>query len=76
MALLKSIIAIADALRLAIIVEGVETSTHVDILRRLGCEVAQGYHFARPGTASSITSLLSLEPTAPASPVERQPHLG
>ncbi len=69
-ALLKSIIAIADALRLALIVEGVETSTHVDILREVGCEVAQGYHFARPSKASSITDLFSLEPTTPRTPVE------
>ncbi|HEX2784619.1 MAG TPA: EAL domain-containing protein [Ilumatobacteraceae bacterium] len=71
-ALLKSIIAIADALRLAIIVEGVETSTHVDIVKELGCEVAQGYHFARPGTASSITDLFSLELTTPHQQVEHQ----
>ena len=53
-ALLRSIIAIANALTLDIIVEGVETVTHVEILTGLGCEVAQGFYFARPGPASII----------------------
>ena len=59
-ALLRSIIAIADALNLDIVVEGVETPTHVDILTGLGCEVAQGYHFARPGSASTIAEQLAI----------------
>lgn len=56
-ALLRSIIAIADALKLDIIVEGVETQTQVEILTGLGCEVAQGFHFARPGPADLIRQL-------------------
>ena len=58
-ALLRSIIAIADALNLDIIVEGVETSTHVEILTGLGCEVAQGFYFARPGPAEVISRQLA-----------------
>lgn len=60
-ALLKAIVAVADALQLAIVAEGVESELHVDVLRGLGCEVAQGYHFARPGTAAAITELLADE---------------
>jgi diguanylate cyclase (GGDEF)-like protein len=59
-ALLKSIVAIADALRLGVIVEGVETPNQVEILTGLGCEVAQGFHFARPGPAAAIAELLAL----------------
>jgi diguanylate cyclase (GGDEF)-like protein len=58
-ALLRSIIAIADALNLDIIVEGVETPTHVEILTGLGCEVAQGFYFARPGPADVISRQLT-----------------
>ena len=57
-ALLRSIIAIANALTLDIVVEGVETATQVEILTALGCEVAQGFHFARPGSASIIADRL------------------
>jgi diguanylate cyclase (GGDEF)-like protein len=56
-ALLRSIIAIADALKLDIVVEGVETQTQVEILTGLGCEVAQGFHFARPGPVDLIKQL-------------------
>jgi EAL domain-containing protein (putative c-di-GMP-specific phosphodiesterase class I) len=59
-ALLKSIVAIADALQLGVIVEGVETPNQVEILTGLGCEVAQGFHFARPGPAPAIAELLAL----------------
>jgi diguanylate cyclase (GGDEF)-like protein len=58
-ALLRSIIAIADALKLDIVVEGVETPTHVEILTGLGCEVAQGFYFARPEPASVIVEQLA-----------------
>ena len=58
-ALLKSIIAIADALNLDIIVEGVETPTHVEILTGLGCEVAQGFYFGRPGPAHLVAAQLA-----------------
>jgi len=58
-ALLRSIIAIADALKLDIIVEGVETPTHVEILTGLGCEVAQGFHFAHPQPASIVVEQLT-----------------
>ncbi len=31
-----------------IIAEGVETPAHLDRLQALGCDLYQGYHFARP----------------------------
>jgi diguanylate cyclase (GGDEF)-like protein len=58
-ALLRSIIAIADALKLDIVVEGVETPTQVEILTGLGCEVAQGFHFSRPGPVSVVGEQLA-----------------
>jgi EAL domain-containing protein (putative c-di-GMP-specific phosphodiesterase class I) len=46
-ALVRSIVSIADALGLDTVAEGVETLTQLETLRRLGCQVAQGYHFSR-----------------------------
>jgi EAL domain-containing protein (putative c-di-GMP-specific phosphodiesterase class I) len=57
-ALVRAIIAIADALHLDIVVEGVETQLQHDLLRDLGCQVAQGYFFARPGEAADVERLL------------------
>jgi diguanylate cyclase (GGDEF)-like protein len=64
-ALMKSIVAIADALNLDIIVEGVETRTHVEILTGLGCEVAQGFYFSRPGPADLIAEQLGADAMRP-----------
>jgi EAL domain-containing protein (putative c-di-GMP-specific phosphodiesterase class I) len=69
----RSVIAIADPLTLDTIVEGVETPGHVEILTGLGCEVAQGFHFARPGPARPIAEFLrSGKPQAPRRPVPRE----
>ena len=53
--LVRSIISVADALGLDTVAEGVETLTQLETLRRLGCQVAQGYHFSR---ALSIDRLI------------------
>ncbi len=58
-ALVRSIIGIAEALDLAVAVEGVETQAQADALASLGCEVAQGYHFGRPTPAGEVAPLLA-----------------
>jgi len=55
-ALLGSILSIADALSLDVIVEGVETAEQAEILVDLGCSVAQGYYFGRPQSAADLGS--------------------
>ncbi|SDJ09741.1 diguanylate cyclase (GGDEF) domain-containing protein [Frankineae bacterium MT45] len=45
---LKTIVALADALELTIIAEGVETVDQAQTLEQLGCGHAQGYYFGRP----------------------------
>ena len=47
-ALVEAVIALARGLRLKVVAEGVETPAQLDLLRRLGCHYAQGYHFSRP----------------------------
>lgn len=31
-----------------LVAEGVETAVELGVLRELGCDLVQGYHFARP----------------------------
>jgi diguanylate cyclase (GGDEF)-like protein/PAS domain S-box-containing protein len=47
-AIIQSVISMASALGLCVIAEGVETEAEADALRRLGCPLAQGYHFGPP----------------------------
>ena len=61
-ALLRSIFAMAEALALDVVVEGVETSAQADILTDLGCTVAQGYYFGRPMPAQSLATRLAAAP--------------
>ncbi len=41
-------IAIAHALGMKVIAEGVETKKQRDLLMTAGCDFAQGYYFSRP----------------------------
>ncbi len=46
--IVKAILALARALNLRVIAEGVETQAQYDYLKELGCNEGQGYLYARP----------------------------
>ncbi len=60
-AIVATIVAMAHALDLRVVAEGVETADQLQRLRTLGCEQAQGYHLARPGPPEAIDLLLRAE---------------
>jgi EAL domain-containing protein (putative c-di-GMP-specific phosphodiesterase class I) len=49
---------LAHALGVIVVVEGVETTQQQDILKELGCDLAQGYYFAEPLTSEALERLL------------------
>jgi EAL domain-containing protein (putative c-di-GMP-specific phosphodiesterase class I) len=61
--IVQAIAAMAHALNLKVVAEGVETANQLKILRTLGCDVAQGFLFAPPLTAGDCTNFLKA--TAP-----------
>lgn len=63
-----AIISMAHALDLRVVAEGVETPEQQDRLRRLGCELAQGYLLGRPVPPAGFAARL-LEPVHIARPV-------
>jgi diguanylate cyclase (GGDEF)-like protein/PAS domain S-box-containing protein len=56
--LVQSIVQLAQTLHLETIAEGIEDHGQLLTLRRLGCQVAQGYHFGRPGPPDIVGQLL------------------
>jgi len=58
-ALARAIIALAESLSLRTIAEGIEVREQWRGLQALGCEMGQGYYFARPLTAADMGQLIA-----------------
>jgi len=58
-AVIEAAIGLAERLGLATVAEGIERSTQTDRLLQLGCELGQGFLYARPATAEQTAALLS-----------------
>jgi diguanylate cyclase (GGDEF)-like protein len=56
--IIQAIVALARALGLSVLVEGVETEHQRVLLRLAGCDEMQGFLFARPASAKAIDRLL------------------
>ena len=57
--IVEAVISLAHALGLGVVAEGVESVEQLNQLRRLGCELAQGYYFSRPLGLVGIDELLA-----------------
>ena len=61
-AIVEGVLAMAKALQLGVVAEGVETAEQLRTLRAFGCPAAQGFHFARPVAAIEFERLLGRNP--------------
>jgi diguanylate cyclase (GGDEF)-like protein/PAS domain S-box-containing protein len=66
--LVGAIVRLGQSLRMATVAEGVEETEHLDVLRSLGCEFAQGFLFSRPVVPEAIPELLRRRRLVAASP--------
>ncbi|WP_338758474.1 EAL domain-containing protein [Massilia sp. METH4] len=57
-AIVAAIIALSDSLQLSVVAEGVETEGHYALLRRQGCQFAQGYLFSQPVPRANAANML------------------
>lgn len=65
--IVHSTIDLAHNLSLKVVAEGVENGTIIELLKRLGCDTAQGYYLARPMPAEDIPGWLQESPWGQAS---------
>jgi PAS domain S-box-containing protein/diguanylate cyclase (GGDEF)-like protein len=61
--MVRSVLAMAKALNLRVVTEGVETEQQLEILRALGCDEAQGYLLGRPESPELALQRVMNSPT-------------
>jgi EAL domain-containing protein (putative c-di-GMP-specific phosphodiesterase class I) len=52
--IVKSSIQLAHGFDMTVVAEGVESEAAATLLRQFGCDMAQGFHFAKPLSAAEI----------------------
>ncbi|AXS80473.1 bifunctional diguanylate cyclase/phosphodiesterase [Dechloromonas sp. HYN0024] len=61
-AIASTIVSMGRSLRITVLAEGVETGEQLAQLRKMGCDMAQGYYFSRPIAAAKMTEILRQQP--------------
>lgn len=56
--IIKAIVDLAHGIGISIVCEGVETDEQVRFLRSVGCDVAQGYYYAKPMPMNEFEKML------------------
>lgn len=59
LAVVRTIIQLAENLNLRTVAEGIEEERHIETLRNLGCEVGQGFYYYKPMRLQEIDQLLA-----------------
>ncbi|MCH7345907.1 EAL domain-containing protein [Pelomonas sp. CA6] len=65
LALCRTIVSLAHELGMEVIAEGVETPEQLELLRAMGCDMGQGFLFARPLEAADLPRWLAERPARP-----------
>ena len=69
-ALVEAVVNLSKALGAYTVAEGIEHSDQATLLRKLGCDRAQGFHYCRPLPAAALTSLLKEHMSEDTEPLE------
>lgn len=57
--IVSAVIGLARAMGMKVVAEGVETEGQLSLLREMGCDLAQGYHFAKPLPVEQASAYLA-----------------
>ena len=52
--IIETIIKMCKKLKIKTVAEGIETKEQVDFLKKVGCDIIQGYYFSKPITISEF----------------------
>ncbi|NTV94790.1 MAG: EAL domain-containing protein [Thiobacillus sp.] len=55
----RTVVALGQTLRMAVVAEGVEAEAQATLLRDMGCDMGQGYLYARPQAAADLEAWLA-----------------
>ena len=58
--IVEAIVTMTHRLGMKVIAEGIETEAQANLVRKLGCEYAQGYYYGKPMSAREATDLLKM----------------
>jgi EAL domain-containing protein (putative c-di-GMP-specific phosphodiesterase class I) len=62
-AIASTIVSMGRSLRMTVLAEGVEKPEQLALLRKMGCDMAQGYHFSRPTSAAGMAECCAINPS-------------
>src|SRR5207245_522047 len=68
-AIVQAIVALADALGMDAIAEGIETEAQLAFLQEIGCTHGQGFYFSKPMPALPATRWIAEQVGAPLHPL-------
>jgi PAS domain S-box-containing protein len=72
--IVAAVVGLGQSLGMTTAAEGIETEEEAEMLRWLGCELGQGWHFGRPTPAAGLAAIISqFSQKEPASPPQEGP---
>jgi EAL domain-containing protein (putative c-di-GMP-specific phosphodiesterase class I)/FixJ family two-component response regulator len=60
--IVETVIVLGHKLGMKVVAEGVETQANLEVLARMGCDLAQGYYIAQPQSGEAISDWLLQRP--------------
>lgn len=67
--IITSVIKLANDLGMPVIAEGVETEEDMQIIRKAGCQIVQGFYYAKPMSVDDFESFLKTRPYGELKPI-------
>jgi EAL domain-containing protein (putative c-di-GMP-specific phosphodiesterase class I) len=61
-AIVETVIVLGHKLGLKVVAEGVESRQNLELLSKMGCDLAQGFHIAKPQPPEAIDDWLRMQP--------------